>query len=174
MRLLVIPALLCAALALTALSGAALNAHAAPDFAGGGPWFNTGGKALTLAALRGKVLAVEMWTGGCINCINTLPYVKQWDARYRAKGLVVVGVHSPEFQHEHSQQYVQAAIAREGIKYPVVMDNNFRIWDAYHNAYWPTLYLVDKRGVIRYSHIGEGEYDTTERTIAQLLAEPNP
>jgi thiol-disulfide isomerase/thioredoxin len=172
MRYLVVPALLLA-VGVAALPGAAFDAHAAPEFAGGGPWLNTGGKTLTLAGLRGKVLAVEMWTGGCINCINTLPYVKQWDAKYRANGLVVVGVHTPEFQHEHSAQYVQQAIAREGIKYPVVMDNDFKIWDAYHNHYWPTLYLVDKRGMIRYSHIGEGEYDTTERMIGRLLAEPN-
>jgi thiol-disulfide isomerase/thioredoxin len=172
MRHLMIPAL-ALAIGLAALPGAAFEARPAPEFAGGGPWLNTGGKALTLAGLRGRVVAVEMWTGGCINCINTLPYVKRWDARYRARGLVVVGVHTPEFQHEHSAQYVRQAIARQGIRYPVVMDNDFKIWDAYHNAYWPTLYLVDKRGMIRYSHIGEGEYDTTERMIAQLLAEPN-
>jgi len=173
MRYLLTPVLLAVAIGLAALPGGAFDAQKAPEFAGGGPWFNTGGKALTLADLRGKVVAVEMWTGGCINCINTLPYVKQWDAKYRAKGLVVVGVHSPEFQHEHSQQYVQEAIAKRGLTYPVVMDNNFKIWDAYHNAYWPTLYLVDKHGNIRYKHIGEGEYDTTDRTIARLLAEPN-
>ncbi len=173
MRYLLTSVLLAAAVALAALPGRAVDASKAPDFAGGGPWFNTGGKALTLADLRGKVVAVEMWTGGCINCINTLPYVKEWDAKFRAKGLVVVGVHSPEFQHEHSQQYVQEAIAKRGLKYPVVMDNGFKIWDAYHNAYWPTLYLIDKHGTIRYKHIGEGEYDTTERTIAKLLAEPN-
>jgi thiol-disulfide isomerase/thioredoxin len=147
------------------------NPVKAPDFVGGGPWFNTNGKALTLAALHGKVVAVEMWTGGCINCINTLPYVKQWNDRYRRKGLVVIGVHSPEFEHEHSQQYVQQVIAREGITYPVVMDNDFKIWDAYHNVYWPALYLIDKQGYIRYTHIGEGDYDITDRTIAQLLSE---
>jgi thiol-disulfide isomerase/thioredoxin len=173
MRSLLMPALLLAVVGLAALPGGAVGTAKAPDFVGGGPWFNTGGKALTLADLHGKVVAVEMWTGGCINCINTLPYVKQWDAKYRAKGLVVVGVHSPEFAHEHSQQYVQQSIAKEGIKYPVVMDNDFKIWDAYKNVYWPTLYLVDKHGSIRYTHIGEGEYDTTDRTIAQLLAEQN-
>jgi thiol-disulfide isomerase/thioredoxin len=173
MRSLLIPALFLALVGFGAAPGGTGKAVKAPDFVGGGPWFNTGGKALAIADLRGKVIAVEMWTGGCINCINTLPYVKEWDAKYRAKGLVVVGVHSPEFQHEHAQPYVQQAIAKRGIKYPVVMDNDFRIWDAYRNAYWPTLYLVDKHGVIRYKHIGEGEYDTTERTIARLLAEPN-
>lgn len=171
MRSLVMTCFLLAAVGLAGQLGGAASEVRAPDFAGGGPWFNTGGKALAIADLRGKVVAVEMWTGGCINCLNTLPYVKQWDARYRAQGLVVIGVHSPEFQHEHAVDYVRNAIAREGIRYPVVMDNDFRIWKAYRNLYWPTLYLIDKKGVIRYNHIGEGEYDTTERTIAQLLAE---
>jgi len=158
---------------LSALPGAAVGTWKAPDFAEGGPWFNTGGQALTLQALRGKVVAVEMWTGGCINCINTFPYVKQWYAKYNGKGLVVVGVHSPEFAHEHSQQYVRDAIAKEGIKYPIVMDNDFKIWHAYRNEYWPTIYLIDKKGIVRYTHIGEGMYDTTERMIASLLAEPD-
>ncbi len=172
MRSLLIPILL-ALLGFVGQPGRAADAVMAPDFVGGGPWFNTDGKALVMADLRGKVVAVEMWTGGCINCLNTLPYVKQWDAKYRVKGLVIVGVHSPEFQHEHSPQYVQQAIAKQDIKYPVVMDNDFRIWKAYKNVYWPTLYLIDKKGMIRYSHIGEGEYDTTERMIKQLLTEPN-
>jgi thiol-disulfide isomerase/thioredoxin len=173
MRSLLISALLLGVVGLAALSGGAVEAVKAPDFVGGGPWFNTGGKALAIADLRGKVVAVEMWTGGCVNCINTLPYVKAWDAKYRAQGLVVVGVHTPEFQHEHAQAYVQQAVAKRGITYPVVMDNAFRIWEAYKNVYWPTVYLIDKRGAIRYTHVGEGEYDTTERTIARLLAEPH-
>jgi thiol-disulfide isomerase/thioredoxin len=152
---------------------AAAETVRAPDFVGGGPWLNSSGKALTLADLRGKVVAVEMWTGGCINCINTLSSVKSWDAKYRAKGLVIVGVHTPEFKHEHSAQYVQDRVAHFGIKYPVVMDNDYRIWDAYRNVYWPTLYLIDKKGYIRYKHIGEGEYDVTEQMIARLLAEPS-
>ncbi len=170
MRSLLIP-ILVAILGLVAQPGTAASTGNAPDFVGGGPWFNTGGKALVIADLRGKVIAVEMWTGGCSNCLNTLPYIKQWDATYRGKGLVVVGVHSPEFQQEHSQQYVQRVIATQGIKYPVVMDNDFRIWKAYNNIYWPTLYLVDKKGTIRYRHVGEGEYDQTERMIRQLLSE---
>ena len=172
MRSLLIPILL-GLLGLLGQPGRAADAVPAPDFVGGGPWFNTGGKALVMADLRGKVVAVDMWTAGCINCLNTLPYVKQWDATYREKGLVIVGVHSPEFQHEHSQQYVQQAIAKQDIRYPVVMDNDFRIWKAYKNAYWPTLYLIDKKGAIRYSHIGEGAYDATERMIRQLLTEPS-
>jgi thiol-disulfide isomerase/thioredoxin len=173
MRYLLVSAALVAVVGLAALRGGAVNVAKAPDFSGGGPWFNTGGEALTLAALRGKVIAVEIWTAGCYNCLNTLPYVKQWDAKYRGKGLVTVGVHSPEFAHEHSRQYVQDRIAKLGITYPVVMDNDFKIWNAYKNAYWPMLYLIDKKGNIRYTHVGEGEYDQTERTIAALLAEPN-
>jgi thiol-disulfide isomerase/thioredoxin len=159
--------------ALGTLSSTALGATGAPDFVGGGPWFNTDGRALSLQDLRGKVVAVEMWTAGCYNCLNTLPYVKRWYAKYGEAGLVVVGVHTPEFANEHSPQYVREALGRLGITYPVVLDNDYHIWNAYHNAYWPTLYLIDKKGQLRYTHIGEGEYDTTERTIAKLLAEPN-
>ncbi len=172
MRTVVVPLLLLSAVAFAALPGTAVGAWKAPGFVGGGPWFNTNGQALSLTALAGKVVVVEMWTGGCINCLNTLPYVKQWDAKYRDKGLVIVGVHSPEFAHERSQQYVQEKVARLGIRYPVVMDNDFRIWNAYRNTYWPTLYLIDKKGFVRYTHIGEGAYDTTELMIARLLAEP--
>lgn len=173
MRQVLVSLVVLAAVGFAALPGGAVGAMKAPDFTGGGPWLNTGGKALSLAGLQGKVVAVEMWTGDCINCINTLPYVKQWDAKYRAKGLVIVGVHTPEFAYEHSQQFVQESIARRGLTYPVVMDNDYKIWDAYGNIYWPTLYLIDKKGYIRYTHIGEGDYDVTDRTIAQLLAEPN-
>ena len=172
MRFLFGALLLVATVGLATLAGGAGGTRKAPDFIGGGPWLNTD-KPLTLADLHGKVVAVELWTGGCINCINTLPYVKGWDAKYRAQGLVIVGVHSPEFQHEHAVDFVKNAIAQEGIKYPVVMDNDYRIWNAYRNHYWPTLYLIDKQGNIRYSHIGEGEYNTTEQMITKLLAEPS-
>lgn len=143
----------------------------APDFVGGGPWFNTNGKPLSLADLRGKVVAVEMWTAGCINCRNVMPDLKKWHAKYFDRGLVIVGVHAPEFNYERSEDYVRTSIAKLGIKYAVVMDNNFRIWRAYNNVYWPALYLVDKKGVIRYQHAGEGAYDETERMIRQLLDE---
>ncbi len=154
------------------LSGHALGGGAAPEFAGGGPWFNTNGQPLSLNALRGRVVAVDVWTAGCINCLNTLPYVKQWYARYRGQGFVVVGVHTPEFDHERVPQYVRDAIVRLGIAYPVVLDNDYKIWRAYRNNYWPTIYVIDKRGQIRYSHIGEGDYSDTERVIARLLTEP--
>lgn len=162
-------ALAAGTLALHAVPG--LAASAAPELSGGGPWFNTDGRPVTLASLRGRVVGVEMWTAGCENCLNVLPYMKQWYAKYRDRGFVLVGVHTPEFAHEGQVQYVRAAVARLGIVYPVVMDNNYHIWNAYHNAYWPALYLVDKHGQIRYTHIGEGEYDVTERQIAALLNE---
>lgn len=156
--------------------GLAADAHAAgakkaPDFTGGGAWFNTGGKVLSITGLQGKVVAVKMWTAGCYNCLNVLPYIKQWDARYRDQGLVIVGVHSPEFSYERSEAYVQKAVAKLGIRFPVVMDNGFRIWRAYNNVYWPTLYLVDRKGTIRYKHIGEGAYEETEQMIKRLLNE---
>lgn len=143
----------------------------AADFARGGPWFNTGGNPLTIGGLRGKVVAVEMWTAGCYNCRNVIPYLKRWHATYHDQGLVIVGVHSPEFSHERSEQYVRDSVAKLGIRYAVVMDNNFRIWRAYNNVYWPTIYLVDKKGVIRYRHIGEGAYTDTEQMIRELLKE---
>ena len=102
----------------------------APDFVGGGPWFNTNGRALALADLRGKVVAVEMWTAGCINCRNVMPDLKKWHAKYFDRGLIIVGVHAPEFSYERSEPYVRTAIAKLGIKYAVVMDNDFRIWRA--------------------------------------------
>ena len=165
--------ILLASLGLVGRPARATGTATAPDFAGGGSWLNTSGKALTMTGLLGKVVAVDIWTGGCINCLNTLPYIKQWDATYRTKGLVIVGVHSPEFQYEHSQEYVQQVLAKQNITYPVVMDNDFRIWKAYRNAYWPTFYLIDKKGTIRYRQIGEGGYETTERMIVQLLTEVN-
>jgi thiol-disulfide isomerase/thioredoxin len=158
------------ALGLAAPTSAAVGRRA-PEFTAGGPWFNTGGRALTLAELRGKVVAVEMWTAGCYNCRNVLPALKRWDVAYRAKGLVIVGVHAPEFRHERSPEYVRASIAKLGVRYPVVMDNGFKIWRAYNNVYWPTIYLLDKKGIIRYSHVGEGAYEATENKIKELLAE---
>ncbi len=156
---------------LAAPAGLGAEPKKAPDFVGGGPWFNTGGKTLSVQGLQGKVVAVKMWTAGCYNCLNVIPYLKQWDARYRDRGLVIVGVHSPEFSYERSEEYVRKSVTKLGIQYPVVMDNNFKIWRAYNNVYWPTIYLVDKKGQIRYKHIGEGAYEETERMIRQLLAE---
>jgi thiol-disulfide isomerase/thioredoxin len=139
----------------------------APDFVGGGAWLNT--EPLTLTGLRGKVVLVDFWTYGCINCRNTLPAMRSWWDSYRDKGLVIVGVHTPEFAHEHELENVRAAIESEQIGWPVVQDNNYQIWRAYGNRYWPHFYLIDHRGLIIYDHIGEGAYDRTEQKIAEAL-----
>ncbi|HYM68798.1 MAG TPA: redoxin family protein [bacterium] len=172
MRISLVVAVLAGAVALAASSAVAFNG-APPSFAGGGPWFNTDDRPLTLDGLRGKVVGVEMWTAGCINCLDVLPHLRQWNARYHDRGFVLVGVHTPEFEHERAVPYVRDAIARLGIAYPVVMDNDYRIWNSYHNNYWPTLYLLDKHGRVRYTHIGEGAYEETEQMISRLLAEPD-
>ncbi|MGZ8647691.1 MAG: cytochrome c biogenesis protein DipZ, partial [Solirubrobacteraceae bacterium] len=150
----------------------------APDFTGTQRWFNTrGGRPLSLARLRGKVVLVDFWTYTCINCLRTLPYLEAWDARYRADGLVIVGVHSPEFPFEQDAGNVAAAIKREGIKYPVAQDNALKTWNAWGNQYWPAHYLIDAKGEVRDAHFGEGAYDKTEMAIRALLVEaghPNP
>ena len=151
---------------------------AAPDFTGNQRWFNTpGGQPLTLEALRGKVVLVDFWTYTCINCLRTLPYLEAWDARYRRDGLVIVGVHSPEFPFEKDAGNVAAAIRREDIRYPVAQDNDLATWNAWGNEYWPADYLIDARGQVRDAHFGEGAYDKTEMAIRALLKEaghPNP
>ncbi|MBS1870168.1 MAG: cytochrome c biogenesis protein DipZ [Actinobacteria bacterium] len=145
---------------------------AAPNFAETQRWFNTpGGRPLSMRALRGRVVLVDFWTYTCINCLRTLPYLKAWDARYRAQGLTIVGVHTPEFPFEKDAGNVAAAIAREGIRYPVVQDNDYGTWDAYGNQYWPAHYFVDARGHVRYAHFGEGDYGHSEQVIRALLAE---
>ena len=145
----------------------------APDFTGTQKWFNTAnGQPISLKQLRGKVVLVDFWTYTCINCIRTLPYLKAWDQKYRDKGLVIVGVHTPEFSFEHDAGNVQAAIQREGIRYPVVQDNDYKTWDAYGNQYWPAHYLIDATGHVRDTHFGEGGYKETEKNIRTLLAEP--
>lgn len=144
----------------------------APEFVGTERWFNTpGGRPLTLKQLRGRVVIVDFWTYSCINCIRTLPYLKAWDARYRKDGLTIVGVHTPEFPFEREASNVEAAIAEDGIRYPVVQDNEQRTWSAYGNQYWPAEYFIDARGNVRYVHFGEGEYGEKEKVIRALLAE---
>jgi cytochrome c biogenesis protein CcdA/thiol-disulfide isomerase/thioredoxin len=144
----------------------------APEFTGTERWFNTpGDRPLTLRQLRGRVVLVDFWTYSCINCIRTLPYLKAWDARYRKDGLTIVGVHSPEFPFEKVAGNVEEAIASEGIRYPVVQDNDLATWSAYGNQYWPSEYFIDARGRVRYVHYGEGEYGEKEAVIRQLLAE---
>jgi len=143
----------------------------APEFSHPGHWFNTGGRALTMAGLRGRVVLIDFWTYTCINCIRTLPYLKAWDARYRQAGLTIVGVHTPEFPFERDTSNVAQAIRTDGLRYPVVQDNDYGTWTAYQNQYWPAEYLIDARGRVRYTHFGEGDYGTDERAIRTLLAE---
>ena len=144
----------------------------APDFTGTQQWFNTpGDRPLSLRDLRGRVVLVDFWTYTCINCIRTLPYLKAWDERYRDRGLTIVGVHTPEFPFEREAGNVAAAIDQNGIRYPVVQDNEYGTWNAYGNQYWPAKYLIDAKGRVRYVHFGEGEYEETEGAIRELLAE---
>ncbi len=144
----------------------------APDFTGNQRWFNTpGGAPLSLRRLRGKVVLVDFWTYTCINCIRTLPYLRAWDERYRRRGLVIVGVHTPEFPFERDAGNVEDAIAQNRLRYAVAQDNDYATWDAYGNQYWPAKYLIDARGRVRYAHFGEGNYEQTESAIRALLAE---
>lgn len=142
---------------------------AAPGFVGGGPWINS--PALDLAALRGKVVMVDFWTFACYNCLNALPYVKALEAKYRDRGFVVIGVHTPEFPHEKVEANVRSQVKSLGIVYPVVMDNDYRIWNSFSNQYWPAVYFIDATGRIRYHHFGEGKYDEQDQVVAKLLAE---
>lgn len=124
-----------------------------------------------LKDLRGKVVMVEFWTFGCYNCRNIEPYVKQWHTKYADKGLVVIAIHSPEFSYEKPRESVQRYIDEHEIPYAVPIDNDFETWRNYRNRYWPTLYLIDKQGMIQYVKIGEGGYAETDRQIQRLLAE---
>ncbi|MDQ3677393.1 MAG: cytochrome c biogenesis protein DipZ [Actinomycetota bacterium] len=141
----------------------------APDFSKPGSWFNA--KPLSIQALRGRVTLIDFWTYTCINCLRTLPYLKAWNDRYAHRGLTIVGVHTPEFAFERKASNVRDAIAREGLRYPVVQDNEFGTWNAYGNQYWPAKYLIDAKGQVRYTHFGEGDYKETEAAIRTLLAE---
>jgi cytochrome c biogenesis protein CcdA/thiol-disulfide isomerase/thioredoxin len=141
----------------------------APGFHGIDTWLNS--RPLTLAALHGKVVLVDFWTYSCINCLRTLPHLEAWDARYRRAGLVIVGVHTPEFAFEHVVSNVRAAVGRLGVRYPVAIDNGYKTWDAYGNDAWPAEYLIDRSGHVREIKKGEGDYDGTERAIRMLLGE---
>ncbi|HEU4759783.1 MAG TPA: redoxin family protein [Dehalococcoidia bacterium] len=143
----------------------------APDLVGG-YWLNS--EPLRMEALRGKVVLIDFWDYTCVNCLRTLPYVTAWHRRYSSHGLVVVGVHAPEFSFAKELDGVKRAMGALGIEYPVVMDNGFAIWQAYGNRYWPAKYLVDSHGYIRYYHFGEGAYEETEKAIQALLREPSP
>jgi thiol-disulfide isomerase/thioredoxin len=121
--------------------------------------------------IKGKVVLYDIWTYSCINCQRTLPYITAWDEKYSDQGLVIIGVHSPEFEFEKDINNVRLAVEKFGINYPVILDNDKEIWDAFENRYWPRKYLADDEGYIRYDHIGEGAYDETEKIIQQLLEE---
>jgi cytochrome c biogenesis protein CcdA/thiol-disulfide isomerase/thioredoxin len=143
----------------------------APEFTRPGHWFNTGDRSLSMAGLRGHVVLIDFWTYTCINCLRTLPYLEAWDSRYRKAGLTIVGVHTPEFPFERETGNVGNAIRSDGIRYPVVQDNDYGTWSAYGNQYWPAEYLVDAQGRVRYVHFGEGDYNKDEEAIRTLLAE---
>ena len=140
-----------------------------PPLTGIGPWFNS--PPISREQLKGKVVVIDFWTYSCINCLRSLPYLKAWDAQYRKDGLVIIGVHAPEFAFEREPANVAKAIRDLGIRYPIALDNNYVLWHALKNQYWPAHYFVDAQGRIRYHHFGEGEYDVSERVIRQLLAE---
>jgi thiol-disulfide isomerase/thioredoxin len=149
-------------------SGVSLqNYGAAPGFYANGDWFNS--RPLTVQSLRGKVVLVDFWTYSCINCLRTLPHLEAWYAKYHKDGLVIVGVHTPEFAFEHVSSNVAAAIKRLGIKYPVFQDNDYRTWSAWGNQYWPAEFVIDRKGDVRHAHFGEGEYGQTEQVIRKLL-----
>jgi thiol-disulfide isomerase/thioredoxin len=141
----------------------------APEFKGITSYINS--NETKLSDLKGKVVLVDFWTYSCINCIRTLPYLADWNEKYSDKGLVIVGIHAPEFEFEKNIDNVKQAVTRFGIEYPVLLDNDHGTWDAFQNSYWPRKYLVDSEGFIRYDHIGEGGYVETENAIRELLAE---
>lgn len=133
-------------------------------------WINS--KPLTAKELKGKVVLVDFWDYSCINCIRAVPYVRAWAEKYKG-GLVVIGVHTPEFDFEKQLPNVQKAVQKFGISYPVALDSDYKIWNAFHNQYWPAHYFIDAKGKVRFEHFGEGDYDQSERWIQQLLKEAN-
>ncbi len=139
----------------------------APNFVGIDNWLNSA--PLNITDLRGKVVLIDFWTYGCYNCVNTLPHVTRLYDTYKDKGLVVVGVHTPEFPFEKSTGNLQAALKRYGIRYPVAQDNEYATWNAYRNQYWPAQYILDQTGKIVFEHAGEGQYDEMERVVRKLL-----
>ncbi|MET0531215.1 MAG: cytochrome c biogenesis protein DipZ [Microvirga sp.] len=140
-----------------------------PSLDGAVKWLNS--EPLTTEQLRGKVVLVDFWTYSCINCIRTVPYVRAWAEKYKDQGLVVIGVHAPEFAFEKRIHNVERAVQNFGILYPVAIDNDFKIWRAFRNSYWPAHYFIDAKGQIRHHHFGEGDYEESERVIQELLAE---
>src|SRR5687767_9165872 len=140
-----------------------------PELDGATEWLNT--PPLSTTGLRGKVVLIDFWTYTCINWLRTAPFIRAWAARYKDQGLVVIGVHSPEFEFEKNVDNVRRAVKESGIDYPVAIDSDHSIWRAFSNQYWPALYFVDANGKIRHHHFGEGDYEKSERILQQLLAE---
>src|ERR1044072_5347251 len=144
------------------------KAPAAPEISSG-QWINS--EPLTLKSLQGRVVLIEFWTFACYNCRNILPTIKKWDAQYRDKGLTTIGVHTPELDFEGDINQLRREVAGLGIKYPVVTDQDYSTWKAYSVEAWPTLFVLDKAGRVRWIHVGEGAYDETEQVIKKILAE---
>lgn len=141
--------------------------YQAPEIIGISEWLNS--PPLNISELKDKVILIDFWTYSCINCIRTLPFIKDWYAKYHDKGLVIIGVHTPEFLFEHDVNNIKKAVASFGIKYPVAIDNDFKTWQNYQNQYWPAHYLINKEGKVVYVHFGEGDYSITENNIRFLL-----
>ena len=148
-------------------AGTPVAQSSAPDFDGATRWFNS--SPLSMDQLKGKVVLVEFWTRECINCLHVLPHTKALYERYAGEGLVVVGVHTPEYDEERDPAALMAAIKRLGITYPVAQDNENRVWNAYGNQFWPAIYLIDQNGKVVYRHVGEGNYEQTEAAVRKLL-----
>ena len=148
-------------------TGSLSGGSKAPEFQAIANWINS--RPLTMEQLRGRVVLIDFWTYTCVNCIRTMPYLKDWHAKYAAHGLVIVGVHSPEFEFEKLTENVADNARDLGLEYAIAQDNDFETWRAYRNRFWPAKYLVDQEGIIRYNHFGEGAYDETEKQIRRLL-----
>jgi thiol-disulfide isomerase/thioredoxin len=173
-------ALIAAIFFLFFITQAPATAQDAPSIIGTSPlgglsgatdWINS--KPLTAKELKGKVVLIDFWAYSCINCIRSVPYLRAWADKYKDSGLVVIGVHTPEFDFEKELPNVQHAVKKFNITYPVALDSNNAIWDAFHNQYWPASYFIDAAGKVRYTHFGEGEYDQSEQHIQELLKEAN-
>src|SRR5829696_9109118 len=140
-----------------------------PEFSGATTWLNS--EPLTPAGLRGKVVLVEFCTYSCVNWLRTVPYVRAWADRYRDNGLVVIGAHTPEFEFEHDVEKIRSALEEMGVRFPIVVDNDYAVWRAFDNNYWPALYFTDAEGRLRHHHFGEEDYERSEQVIQQLLNE---
>lgn len=147
--------------------------YPAPEFTGLKNWVNSP-DIQSMRDLRGKVVLIDFWTFGCINCIHTLPHVQKWHQTYKDQGLVVLGIHAPEFDYERKLNNVMGAVNKYGLTFPIAIDNGFKLWRAYKNRFWPAMYLIDKEGIVRYMHFGEGRYKETEAAIVDLLNKKYP